>query len=203
MWSRVALLLVLLQAAGVRAEMMAGVALGVARPETSLLSAAPGFDRGDADVSAVLKAYVGKPLSPGFAMQAGFMSVESRRVRVEDGASRVMEAEFGLSGFFVEGRWQWRPGTGLRPYARLGLLFANIDARYALRDESQPPPGFLARTDDASSQTLVVPGLGLVVESGGGWGLQLEAEWLQRIKAGASLREQELLIGTLGIYRFW
>ncbi|MDP2228310.1 MAG: outer membrane beta-barrel protein [Moraxellaceae bacterium] len=196
---------VLLIAAGMaQAEGMVAVMAGQARYSGELFAANSGFSVSKDEANATaLKVSVGVPLTPNIAIAGGFQSLGRYSRAANDGANLTMDADMDVQGFFLEGRWQWRPGTAVRPYVKLSMLFADVNAGYRLQSSAAIPLPVQVLEREARGQVMLAPGIGLMLEPSTGWGLQVEFERFSGIEGSPSLRKQDADVMAVGAYLFW
>ncbi|MGH8493357.1 MAG: hypothetical protein ACRERR_09670 [Moraxellaceae bacterium] len=193
------------------AEGMAGISLGQALYDDEALAA---YALGSNDLSTSYKIYGGAALGSHLSAHAGLFSLgkqtaETRHeieVDLGNGMTEIQSytsssARIAVSGFFLEGRWQWRAGEAWRPYAKLGAALATSKTRTFIAGAGYSS----ASLEEDRSSFSFVPGLGLVWESLHHWGLQFEAESYLKVKAAenSSIPDQNINNASLGIYGYW
>lgn len=205
-------LTLLLLSSTVAAEGMAGISLGQATFEDSALNTY-GLE-GDTR-STSYKLYGGMALGSHLSAHAGIFSLgkttssqttyttvidpaTNTPIPVADGTATT---SFEVSGFFVEGRWQWRAGEAWRPYMKLSMAMSNS----TLQTKATPLSTGLPTNSTETSQSSIsfAPGAGIVYESLRHWGIQLEAEKYFGVEGPTTMPDQNINNINLGVYGYW
>lgn len=182
-----------------RAEGMAGISLGQAIYEDEVITQYKGEDANNG--ASAYKIYAGLPLGSHLSAHAGLFSLGkiSNSTPDPDGGNSV-STSLETKGFFLEGRWQWRPGQAWRPYAKLGVAIVNSETVAIVRNAPLYDPTVQQETNASAS---LVPGFGIVYETLHHWGLQLEIERYFGIKAQTDTSGHSIDNASLGVYGYW
>lgn len=197
------------------AEGMAGISLGQSLYEDNALAAyySAQSNTGIDSQGLSYKIHAGIPLSHNLSLHAGLYSLGNTAIAYtstitidnngtpEQIALDTVEQQLDNRGFFLESRWQWRPGQAWRPYVKAGMALNTSELKTISTPIASLQPGSTQK--ESQSSAALVPGIGLVYESLGHWGLQLEFERYLGLKAPSHISRQDVDNASLGIYGYW
>lgn len=206
-------LALLLLSGAAAAEGMAGISMGQSAYDDTALSAYSSNGSRTDNQSLGFKIYGGVAFGPHLSAHAGLYSLGdtssetlTTRTEINNGIPvAVPDArdsyQLDNTGFFLEGRWQWRAGAAWRPYVKAGMAINNSKLKFTSIpvDTAQPS----SSNEESRSSVALAPGIGLVYESLRHWGLQLEWERYLGVKAPADIPDQDIDNISLGIYGYW
>jgi opacity protein-like surface antigen len=197
------------------AEGMAGISLGQSLYEDSALAAyfSTQSDTRIDSSGISYKLHGGMPLSSHLSLHAGLYALGNtaiaytRSITIDNNgtpeqiALDTVKQQLDNRGFFLEGRWQLRPGKAWRPYVKAGMALNTSEFTTTRTPIDSTQTGSTQK--ETQSSAALVPGIGLVYESLHHWGLQLEFERYLGLKAPDLIPRQDIDNASLGIYGYW